>query len=374
MKSSSHKVVVTGLGSYSAGFDSSVALYKGAIGGKSGIKPVFVEPLNGFFHLGATEPSVSFTHCLKKSLDEALNSASLSKEMLGDVFLCLGTTGGGICNTEENFFKKGIKTDIQRHVINWIFDELKNSYFFEDELAFSTACTSSGNALSFSKILISSGQKKIVVAGGVDMLCSTVITGFNSLGVLSKEKCRPFNRERTGMNIGEGSAFIVLESEESAKNRGAEIICSFDGAGCSSDAYQITAPSPNGIESSLRNALDDAGISPRQVGYINAHGTGTVLNDNAESAAIAQVFDNQTFYSSTKPVTGHLLGAASAIEAVLVVRSLVSGVFPANIGTENPIFPNVLTEVKEINTDYVLSHSSAFGGNNTSLIFGRYYG
>jgi 3-oxoacyl-[acyl-carrier-protein] synthase-1 len=191
----------------------------------------------------------------------------------------------------------------------------------------STACSSSANAILLGTRLIKHGFLDRVVVGGTDALTLFTLNGFNSLMILDHDRCRPFDNTRNGLNLGEGAAYLVLESGDAAKKEGKKPLCEIKGYGNACDAYHQTASSPEGHGAfiSMKHALDVAGLEPNDIAYINTHGTGTRNNDLSEGTAIQRLFgDNIPKCSSTKAFTGHTLGAAGAIEAVICVISLVN--------------------------------------------------
>ena len=236
----------------------------------------------------------------------------------------------------------------------------------------STACTSSANAIMLGARMIRNGLMDSILVGGMDSLSRFSINGFNSLEILSPTGCRPFDQQRNGVTIGEGAAFLVLESEKAAacKTVYGEIV----GYANRSEAFHQTASSPDGIGAvlTIQDALKVAGIQPSDIEYINAHGTGTYINDLSEGIAIGTVFgDNIPPVSSTKAYTGHTLAAASAIEAVLCLLSIKEQFVLPNLGFENAMeelsfIPQ--KEVKKSEINYVLSNSLGFGGANSALI------
>ena len=246
-----------------------------------------------------------------------------------------------------------------------------------ERYTFSTACSSSANAVGFGASLVEEGAPWALV-GGVDSLCRLTYCGFHALKLLSNEPCRPFDSNRRGLSLGEGAAFLLLEKDERAKDRGAPILGYVGGWGCSSDAYHVTAPHPEGrgAAAAMRAALADAGISPSEVDYVNAHGTATDANDRAEAIALEAVFQAPgPLTSSTKGATGHTLGAAGAIEAVISVLSLSAGYAPATIGMKNPDPQLRIRHVPAGGVSaplgVVLSNSFGFGGNNAALVLMR---
>ncbi len=236
----------------------------------------------------------------------------------------------------------------------------------------STACSSGSNAIMSAARLIHSGTCDAVVTGAVDSLCLTTYHGFQSLQIVDPDYCKPFDADRKGLNLGEGAAFFILSSKPLADYPG---IARLLGMGASSDGYHMTAPDPEGLGAKLamQRALEDAGLVPGDIDAINLHGTGTPLNDMAEARAVYQVFGDETPCSSTKGYTGHLLGAAAAIEIAACILSLLHGTVFANHGMsrQDPgIRIRLLTEHLRQSVRRVVKNSFAFGGNNTSLVIG----
>ncbi|MEQ6375485.1 beta-ketoacyl-ACP synthase II [Bacillaceae bacterium S4-13-56] len=250
-----------------------------------------------------------------------------------------------------------------------------------------TACASGTNSIGDAFKVIQRGDADIMITGGAEApLTKMSFAGFSSARALStnpdpETASRPFDAERNGFVMGEGSGILVIESLESAEKRGAKIYAEIVGYGATGDAHHITAPAPEG-EGAVRamlEAIKDSGLEKSQIGYVNAHGTSTELNDKFETIALKRVFEEYTkdlSISSTKSMTGHLLGAAGAIEAIISVKALVEGKLPPTIHYENPdpecdldYIPNVMRE-KEVFA--VMSNSLGFGGHNASLIFKKY--
>ena len=237
----------------------------------------------------------------------------------------------------------------------------------------STACSSSGRALISAARLLRSGMADAVIVGGADSLCQLTLNGFMALDSLSDSLCNPFSKNRNGINIGEGAAFFVLSRDAEPGSGNIALL----GFGDSSDAHHISAPHPegNGAEESMRRALSDAALEPEHIGYINAHGTATPLNDEMEAKAIFRLFGDRVPMSSTKPLTGHTLGAASAVEAAIcwhLLRydlELPAQVYDGQYPSEFPAMQLAESGMR-LQQKVVLSNSFAFGGNNVSLIFG----
>jgi len=197
---------------------------------------------------------------------------------------------------------------------------------------------------------------------------------FIMLGALSPDTCRPFDRNRDGFTLGEGAAVLVLETEQNAKARGVKILAHIRGAGSSVDAHNVTAPHPegHGAESSMRRALADAQLNPTDIDYINAHGTGTPLGDDAEYQAVRRVFGTNTAISSIKGALGHTIAAAGAVEAAACIAALNGGWIPGTQGLKQPAFDmDFVTQPRADMPKNILSNSFGFGGQNCSLVFGR---
>jgi 3-oxoacyl-(acyl-carrier-protein) synthase len=240
----------------------------------------------------------------------------------------------------------------------------------------STACSSGINAIMLGSRLIRQGKLDRVLVGGTDALAKFTISGFRSLMIYDDQWCRPFDESRTGLNLGEGAAFLLLENEKSIERSGNRTICFVSGYANAADAYHQTASSPDGKGATLaiQNAISKAGIKPGEISYINAHGTGTKNNDLSESVALKNIFgENVPLFSSTKPYTGHTLAAAGAIESVFSVLAIQHNLIYPNLNYTNPIAETGLEPVTSLLTDRnitsVLSNSFGFGGNNSSIVF-----
>jgi len=243
-----------------------------------------------------------------------------------------------------------------------------------------TACSSGATAIGFAADMIRTGFADVMVTGGVESLSTVTISGFNSLGAMSETTPKPFDAERDGIALGEGAGILILEDLEHAQKRGANILAIFEGYGFTGDGHHMTAPHPEGegMIRAMQSALKEANLTTTDINYINAHGTGTKLNDKSESAAVSQLFGahaQNISMSSTKSMIGHTLSAAGAIEAVASCLAVKGQFAPPTINYKTPDenctidpVPNV---AKPMNLDYVMSNSLAFAGNNTSLIFSK---
>ena len=254
-------------------------------------------------------------------------------------------------------------------------------------MAVVTACATGTNALGEAAEVIRRGQAEVMLAGGSEAaIVPIAMAGMNATSALStrnddpQHASRPFDRERDGFVMGEGAAVLVLESLEYAQRRGAPILAEFSGYGSTDDAFHVSAPAENGAGAArcMLQALQDAGLQPGQIDYINAHGTSTVLNDKSETAAIKTVFGELAYQlpiSSTKSMTGHLLGASGALEALVCVKTLQDCILPATINYENPdpecdldYIPNA-ARAKQV--QHLMSNSFGFGGHNATIILSR---
>lgn len=239
----------------------------------------------------------------------------------------------------------------------------------------STACSSAANAIMLGCRMIKHGQLDRVVVGGVDALSKFTFNGFNTLMILDREWCKPFDENRKGLNLGEAAAFLVIEGENALKLRKGKALAEVVGYANANDAYHQTASSPEGYGATLAitQALAMSGLAPSQIDYINMHGTGTPNNDLSESFATKAVFGNNVpKFSSTKAFTGHTLAAAASIEAVISVLSLQNSMIFPNLNFTTPIADmNLIPETQLVNTplNTILSNSFGFGGNCSSLIF-----
>ncbi len=246
----------------------------------------------------------------------------------------------------------------------------------------STACSSSATSIGYGSDLIRSGAMDIVVTGGGESLSELTFAGFNSLRVMDRKFCKPFDKNRKGLSLGEGAGILILEEYEHARQRGVKIYAELLGYAVNSDAYHMTSPDPegNGMARVMTAAIKNAGVKKDTINYINAHGTGTIANDSVETKAIKSVFEKKLFknirISSTKSMLGHCLGAAGAIEAVVTVLAIKKQIAPPTIHLKEPDSDCDLDYVPNFSSSMeirvAMSNSFAFGGNNTSIVFGKY--
>ena len=286
------------------------------------------------------------------ALQQAIVNAGITSKTPGKKILISGTTAGEMDLTEKYWHDINNHADILlRHDCGSCTENIAQHFGFIDECTtISTACSSGANAILEGAELLESGEADIVFAGGAEALTKFHLSGFASLMILDREVCRPFAPDRAGLNLGEGAAYLAMETEEQAKARGAKILCYFAGGGNACDAYHQTASSPEGEGAylAMTQALADANISATDIQYVNAHGTGTINNDQSEMAALHRIFgDNLPKVESTKSITGHTTSAAGAIEAAICIQKM----------QDNPDWK------------YVMDNSFGFGGNDTSIIF-----
>jgi 3-oxoacyl-(acyl-carrier-protein) synthase len=333
--------------------------------------------------LQVDDPAVTRTTLLAlHAFREAVRDAGLSGEDISSDRTALigGTTVGGMSQSDELY------RDVSQRYANSPFlssyDCSSVFLFLQDQYrmrgiidTINTACSSAGNAIGYGMRLIRSGLAGKAIVGGADSLSKFTISGFNALHILSPEICRPFDRSRQGLNLGEGAAFLVLEGEDEI-SPGKKIYAELKGYHNASDAFHPTSLSANGEGPYLAmlGALAAAGLNPEEVDFINAHGTATENNDESESRAMIRVFGTPPPFASTKSNTGHTLGAAAAVEAVYSLLSLAhQEVYPGLRFSE--VIPG--TELQPVTTyrrsplRHIMSNSFGFGGNCVSLIFSK---
>lgn len=293
--------------------------------------------------------------------------------------LISGTTVGGMDVTERHFLQEGDGSLFSLHDCGSCTDEIADFFGgFGLVTTISTACSSAANSIMLGADLIKNGRSDVAVAGGAECLTKYHLNGFNSLKILDSGPCRPFDAARNGLNLGEGSGFVVLESEEHALARGAEPLGVLSGYGNACDAFHQTASSEDGEGACLAmsKALNMSGLRPSDIDYVNAHGTATPNNDASESRAMIRLFgDKVPPVSSTKAFTGHTTSAAGSIEAVICLLALRHGFIPANLNWREPFDGGVIPEAEGregIRLGHVLCNSFGFGGNDSSLLISRY--
>ena len=313
-----------------------------------------------------------------RQLADTLPQATSAGESTERIVLVSGTTVGTMDITENHysdFMSEEDSSYFKYHGCGGSTQRIAD-YFgvFSDLTTVSTACSSAANAVVLGANLIKAGKADVVVAGGSEALSRFHLNGFNSLMILDHERCRPFDDTRAGLNLGEGAAYVVLESEEHALARGAEIHAWLSGYGNACDAFHQTASSDNGEGAyrAMKEALTMAHLAPEDIQYVNAHGTGTPNNDLSEGVALQRVFgENMPLVSSTKSFTGHTTSASGGIETVICLLAIRHKFVPANLGWKHAIpggiMPTLGKDGEKLTN--VVCNSFGFGGNDTSLIF-----
>jgi 3-oxoacyl-[acyl-carrier-protein] synthase II len=321
------------------------------------------------------------SHMVIQALGEALTQEPQFKPELTVV----GTTSGGM-SYGEDYFRSLNRNSSLRHSPTWIANYPAQKPVIDAQEAFgisapcqviANACASGTNAIGHAFECVRSGRYQRVLAGGYDALSELVFVGFDSLQASTPEKCRPFDRDRTGMVLGEGAAVVALENLDAARARGASVLAEIIGYGISTDNFHLTQPDPSGIgpRQAMERALESANISADVVDYINAHGTATAFNDAAEGKAISALFDRVPV-SSTKSMMGHSLGAAGAVEAIICLLALQHQFLPPNINfhaADKDIDLNIVAnEAQSAVLRIALSNSFGFGGTNASILVRKF--
>ena len=319
--------------------------------------------------------------------EEAVKVSGIHSYPSEEVGVCLGAGAGGMFEAEI-YHREVLTKGKSRPSLLWPFipsyttDRVAERFGFSGpKSTITTACSSSATAVGYGADLIRSGRCKVVVCGGSEGLSELTFGGFSSLKVMDPSPCKPFDRKRAGMSLGEGAGILILEDLDEAEKRGAKILAEFLGYGIGGEAYHITAPEPTGMNEArmMKEALEESGLAFTDVDYVNAHGTGTPLNDKVETLSIKNAFGERAHsipVSSIKSSVGHCLGAAGAVEAIASVLSIVYQFIPPTLnhqeGDEDCDLDYVPGKAREKEVNVVLSNSFAFGGNCTTLIFGKY--
>ncbi len=397
------RVVVTGLGAVTSLGRDLASTWEGLVAGRSGIGPITLFDSSAFrTHLaaeikelpGGIEPALrrrlSRTDVagLGAAAEALLDSGlDLAREDLSRIGVVLGAGVSGLLDSENylrDLLAKGPRgarpTRVLNHPPDQTTDRIAERWgFLGPRSSITTACSSSATSLGYAADLIRHGFCDVVVTGGADTFARLTHGGFNALRSVDPDPCRPFDRRRKGLTIGEAAGLLIFEEEEHARRRGANLRARFLGYGVTSDAHHMTQPEPTGEAGArtLAACLKAAGLNPSDVDYVNAHGTATPQNDSAETAAIKRALGARAYeipVSSIKSMLGHCLCSAGAIEAVATVRTIETGVIPPTIswGEADPecdldVVPNVAREAR---VKVALSNSFAFGGNSTVVAFG----
>ncbi|MEO0569890.1 MAG: beta-ketoacyl-[acyl-carrier-protein] synthase family protein [Pseudomonadota bacterium] len=331
-----------------------------------------------------------FTQFTLIAAREAIAQSGLefSGELAARAGVVLGNSGGGMTTLDENY--RSVYEDRKNRVHPFVVPKLMNNAAASHvsmefnlkgpSFTVSTACASSNHAMAQAFQIVHGGASPVMIAGGSEsMLCFGGVKAWEGLRVMSKDGCRPFSANRNGMVQGEGAGIFVFEEMEHAKKRGAVILAEVAGFAMSSDAADIVMPSKNGAARAIEGAMKDARVNQTDVGYINAHGTGTAANDKTECAAVADVFGahaDKLMMSSTKSMHGHLIGGTGAVELLACIMALKDGVIAPTIGYQEvdpecalDVVPN---EARESNVDVALSNAFAFGGLNAVIALKKF--
>lgn len=330
-----------------------------------------------------------FTQFAVVAAREAVAQAGLAFEgaLADETGVVMGTAGGGVNTWDESYravYEEG-RNRVHPFVVPRLMNNAAASHVSMEfnlrgpSFSVATACASSNHAMGLAFQLIRGGGARVMVTGGSEsMLCFGGIKAWEGLRVMSQDGCRPFCKTRNGMVQGEGAAVFVFEEMEHARARGAEILAEVIGFAMSSDASDIVMPSAQGAVRAIAGALRDGGLNPEDVGYINAHGTGTAANDKSECAAVAQVFGAQAarlMMSSTKSMHGHLIGGTGAVELLACIMALRDGVIAPTIGHQEPdpdcALDVVANTARRAHVEVALSNAFAFGGMNAVIALRR---
>lgn len=392
------KVYITGIGAISAIGNNVAENFNSLKNKKSGIGKITL--LNTIFkdEIPAGEVKLSDKHLIEQlqlsdkeaytrtallgltAVKEALKNANISDPSKEKTGIVSATTVAGMVSSEKyylDFLNSDLNNDfIKTHEAADSTEKIADYFGISEFMTtISTACSSSANAIIIGTRLIKNGILDRVIVGGTDALSKFTLNGFNTLMILDRKPCKPFDNERQGLNLGEAAAYLILESEELVKKENKKPLAVISGYANANDAFHQTASSPNGYGASLamQQALETAKLKPEEIDYINVHGTGTANNDLSEGRAMLNVFDNKIpKFSSTKAYTGHTLAAAGSLEAVFSVLSLQNKIIFPNLRFQNPMSEFHLipeTEIlKNINIKHIMSNSFGFGGNGTVLI------
>lgn len=395
------RVVITGIGVISALGSGREEFWDGLAQGAGGIRPITSVPIDGLrFTQGAEVPDYVPSRFLEDKditmLDRFAQFAIIAaREAVTDSGLAMpagaavvtGSCVGGQCTQDEGFvtlYRDGKSRlnpmTIPRTMANAGASRISLEFGIQGPVyTVSTACSSASHAIGQAFWMVRAGMVDAAITGGSETPFSLgFLKAWEAMRVVSPDTCRPFAKSRKGLILGEGAAMFVLESEAAARARGAQIYGEVCGFGMSSDAHHLTQPTVEGPARAMRSALNDAGWQPEQVGYINAHGTGTAANDVTETTAIRQVFGahaGRLAVSSTKSLHGHALGAAGALEGVATALALQRGLLPPTVNYDVPdpecdldVIPN---QARVAQVECALSNSFAFGGLNAVLAFRR---
>jgi 3-oxoacyl-[acyl-carrier-protein] synthase II len=408
------RVVITGMGIICPLGNDVESTWEGLVKGKNGVGPItrfdasslksqFAAEVKDFDPVSLFGPRESrrmdrvtqfamaaATEAIK---DSGLDLSTVNRDRIGVV---LGSGIGGLESLVEQAYQAHEKGEewVSPHMVPMMLPDTSPGKIAIEmglrgpNMNIATACASGNNAIGESAAMVRRGAADVMVTGGTEAgIVKLSIAGFANMGALSQRNydplhaSRPFDKDRDGFVAGEGAGILILESEEHALNRGAHIYGEMMGYAATEDAYHVTAPPEdgNGAAAAMKAALQDAGISPKSIDYLNAHGTSTPLNDKSETRAIKTVFGEAAYdlpISSTKSMTGHMFGAAGAVEAIFSIKTIETGWIPPTINYEIPDpecdLDYVPNEARQKEVNLVLSNSFGFGGHNACLVLGRY--
>jgi 3-oxoacyl-[acyl-carrier-protein] synthase-1 len=391
------EIIITGAGIISALGIGKEETFKAFVNRRSGVAPIKYlktshthlpvgevkygnEELYEMLNIPQSEAYIRSSLLALSAVNEAIIQAKIEDRSGLNVAFLSGITVGGMDKSEEYY-------------ADFLNDNSKNAYIelndcgacteqiadyfggFNMVSTIVTACSSSANTIIMGADMIKTGKADIVVAGGCECLSRYHVNGFNTLMILDRELCKPFDRDRTGINLGEGAGYIVLESAENAKKRGVAPIAVLSGYYNACDAFHATASSPDGLGAylAMKGALENAGLKPEDIDYLNAHGTGTPNNDLTEGMAIMRLFDeNIPPVASIKAFTGHTTSAAGSFEAIVSMLAIQHNFLPINLNFKNKIEEHSFAPFIDSNPPktikHILSNSFGFGGNDSAII------
>ena len=396
----SKEIYITGAGVVSAIGFGKAATIDAIINQKSGVEPVRYlktthtdlpvgevkfsnDEFRDMLHIPSSEAYIRSSLLAIPAVKEALQQAQLDDCSSLRVAFLSGITVGGMDQAElmyMDFLNNDSKNDYIRLNDCGACTEQIADYIggFSMVSTIVTACSSSANTIMMGADMIKDGRADIVVAGGTECLSRYHVNGFNTLMILDREICKPFDRDRAGINLGEGAGYLVLESAESAKKRGVAAIGKVSGYSNVCDAFHPTASSPDGLGPylAMKGAVENAGLKPEDIDYINAHGTGTPNNDITEGLAAMRLFgDNVPPLSSIKAYTGHTTSAVGSFEAVVSLLAMEQNILPVNMNFKNKIeehnFAPVTNPVPLRPIRHILSNSFGFGGNDSAIVLSK---
>ena len=399
----SKRVVITGIGVFCSTGKNAKEFLQSLKDGQSGIGPITLFDTSKYpCKIGAEIGDYRAEGFFKKkelkklsradqfgliASEEAVKASGIHAYPPEEVGVCLGAGAGGMFEA-ETYHREVLIKGKSRPSLLWPFipsyttDRVAERFGFSGpKFTVTTACSSSATAIGYGADLIRSGKSKAVLCGGSEALTELTFGGFNSLKATDPSPCKPFDRKRAGMSLGEGAGILILEDFDEAEKRGVKILAEFLGYGIGGEAYHITAPEPTGMNEAriMKEALEESGVAPTEVDYINAHGTGTPLNDKVETLSIKNAFGERAYsipISSIKSSVGHCLGAAGGIEAIASILSMVHQFIPPTLNhqeeDEDCDLDYVPGKSRKAEVGVVLSNSFAFGGNCTTLVLGKY--